>query len=94
MTQHRFYGLRGKAYGLLKEKILKEESEVIAAYFYEIKDRTGEFTPKDFGAIAMHFRIPLTVMDDLLNKITNGEYPIGAFERSGFKAKDVGVIWT
>jgi hypothetical protein len=94
MTQHRFYGLRGEAYGLLKVKILEEESEAIAAYFNEIKNRTGKFTPKDFGAIAMHFRIPLTVMDDLLNKIVG--FPVGTWDRlkdKGCKAKDIGVVW-
>ena len=96
MTQHRFYGLRGKAYGLLKEKILKEESQELLRFFDDRISASNKFTPKDLGECAMHFCIPLTVLDDLLNKATNGRYPAGTWDRlkdKGCKARDIGVIW-
>ena len=52
MPQHRFYGLRGEAYGLEKVRIYEQEKEAIAKYFWEVRNKNGKFTARDFGAIA------------------------------------------
>jgi hypothetical protein len=96
MTRHRFYGLRGEAYGLEKERIYDVEKESIASYFWDIYDRSGKFTPKDLGACAMHYKIPLTIMSEFLHKATNGKFPSTTWDllkERGCKAKDIGVVW-
>ena len=97
MTQHRLYGFRDEAYGIEKERIYEQEKYAIAEYFWDIHNKNGKFTPRDFGEIAVKFYLPLTVMDDFLNKATNGKFPVGTWSRlkseSGYKALDLGVIW-
>ena len=96
MTQHRFYGLRGEAYGLEKVRIYEQEKEAIAKYFWEVRNKSGKFTARDLGAIAVKFQLPLTIMNDFLSKATDGKFPAGTWDRlkdRKCKARDLGVVW-
>ena len=97
MTQHKLYGFCGEAYELEKERIYEQEKDAIAKYFWDVHNKNGEFTPRDFGSIAVKFCIPLKVMDDFLNKATNGAFPAGTWDKikaeSGYKLLGLGAIW-
>lgn len=100
--QHRLHGLRGRAYVLEMKRIMAELSPLIRQDFFLIVKEKGKFTPNDLGAMAMKWRLPLTVLDDYLPDLTvlPGEkhplYPSGTWERlrdRGMKARDIGVEW-
>ena len=93
MPQHRLYGLRGKAYVAKYRQILTEEGEAIALAF-ETAASKGKFTLRDLGELCNRFQMPVKLMDDCLPSLTNERYPTGTWERSGVKAKDIGVVWS
>ncbi len=94
--QHRFYGLRGKAFVSAYKEFLAKEGEAIAAEFNHIKDRDGKFTAMNLGELCNKFRCPVTLMDDCLPELSGLEYPTGFWDRMkrrGAKARDIGVRW-
>jgi hypothetical protein len=97
MTQHRLVGLRGKPYIIRSKQIMAKEGENIAATFAAVIQEKGKFTPLDLGALAVEFRLPITLLDDYLPTLTKGRYATGTWERlrdRGCTAKMIGVIWS
>lgn len=92
--QHRLYGLRWQEYVRELKRLCVELRSPIEEEFRAVVERQGKFTPNDYGAMAMKFRLPLTVLSQYL-----ADYnlmPSGSWERlqwRGCKAKDIGVEW-
>jgi hypothetical protein len=96
MTQHRLYGLRGKAYVTRYKQIFESDRVAILAAFNDLVGRDGKFTPMHLGQLCNQFQVPVKVMDDFLPEITNRKYSAGTWQRlkdRGCKAKDIGVTW-
>jgi len=93
--KHRLHGLRGSSYTNEYKRLYKElEPELRLAFQSRVAMSDGKFTPRDFGAIAVEFRLPLTVLDDFLSGYRL--IPSGTWDRlkdRGCKAKDLGVEW-
>lgn len=94
LCQHRLHGLRGQSYvKVLKEIVASEADEIRKAYQTIVEDQ-GKFTCLSLGYLCNKFRLPVTVMDDILPDFT--DYPAGTWERlkdKGCKARDIGVMW-
>jgi len=94
--QHRLHGLRGNNYRLEYKRLYELLKDELKIEFDKIYNSQNKFIPKDLGRLANQFLLPLTALDDFLNSATDGEYPIGTWDRlkdRGLKARDIGVMW-
>ena len=94
--QHRFYGLRGDTYVKARKVIFEEIKKELAEDFHRIvKQENGKFTPRNFGELAMRYRIPLSILQDYLFEL--GLVPCSSLwdhlKDRGCQAKDIGVRW-
>lgn len=93
--KHRLYGLRGTTFVSEYKRLYQDlEPELREAFAVRVKKSGGKFTPRDLGAIAVEFRLPLTALDDFLSGY--GLIPAGTWDRlkgRGCKARDIGVVW-
>lgn len=93
--RHRLFGLRGSAYVGEYKRLYRELEPALRGAFEARKNAGGgRFTPRDLGAVAVEFRLPLTALSEFLEGY--GLLPAGTWERlrdRGCKAKDVGVEW-
>lgn len=94
--KHRFWGLRGKAYGQRRKEVFEEVKDDLRARFLEICESKEErsFTWNDYGKLANEFLLPCTVLNAYLAAL--GLLPSHIWECGrdrGIKASDIGVKW-
>ena len=92
--KHRFWGLRGKAYGRQRREVFEEIKEPLKARFLEISQAKNSFNWHDYGQLAMEFQLPCTVLNAYLSAL--GLLPSHRWDcavRDGIKASDIGVKW-
>lgn len=96
--KHRFWGLRGKAYGQKRREVFEEIKDDLKARFLEICDSKKEgrrFTWNDYGKLANEFLLPCTVLNTYLAAMDLLPSHVWqcAVDR-GLKASDIGVRWS
>lgn len=93
--QHRLYGLRGQDYVKEYKSLYQELQPEITKEFEALCQVKGTFTPEDLGKIVIKFQFPVKVMVEYLEGY--GLLPKGTWTKlqyRGFKAKDIGVVWS
>lgn len=93
MTQHRLYGLRGKAYGKARKQLFEKLKHQIAADHAEIVAAKGKWTAIDIGVLCRRYLIPVTIMCDWLYDLGLQRYDWEHLKDRGLTAKKIDVSW-